>query len=475
MTDLRVSYLEIRLVGPGWEARLQVSEPEVAQPRATEFPAGNRRGDTRTVDADVRYTLARDASGGASGWPEWHVKIYRCATQGDTEALRHYLRAQAIAVQHANAQLTGPTRVGIHPPWAVVPVHIVRGDLETESFDGSVATRLAADPDRLLQQARERLPAWFAADPEEAGRTLLAISPMVDKVVWDALRDEPATEQLAAFGHLADGLDKLHESGTVHCDIKPDNVCRYLVRGASRYVLVDADAASGIDVAPPLIRSNGVYASARVRRWRRYLEEHREPPYRLDANSLLAHDRFGFAMVVLGALTGEAWVRGALLAVDAIDPDKPRPADDPEVVRQMLHRQWPDTPTRAWQPLIDVLVEPLDPAVAESMNWRTGDWLRRLVAAERRCHVTAGRAGHTLPAAEPADVRRYARHLREIQQAAVDRPVVRLDLLSHSCRAVERTALDVAVAAARRVAITCAASVLAVTAILLISAYGLGK
>ncbi|MFC7478960.1 hypothetical protein ACFQX7_01235 [Luedemannella flava] len=430
------------------------------------------RREARTVHADVRYTVAFDEPSGSSGWPEWHVKIYRCADQGDTEALRLYLCRQALAVQQANARVSGPVRMGIKPPWAVVPVHIVRGDLEEESFDGSVATRIAADPERLLRQAQERLPAWFAADPEEAGRTLLAISPMVDKVDWEPVRDEPATEQLAKFLHVAEGLDTLHASGTVHRDIKPANMCRYPVRGVSQYVLVDADAASGIDVAPTLVRSNGDYASARVRRWRRALEVTHQPPYRLDANSLLAHDRFGFAMVVLGAITGVAWVHGVLLAAE---PDGPRLADDPAQVREILRRQWPDTPTRSWQPLIDVLLEPLDPAVAESVNWRTADWLARLVEAEKRCHVTTAGMRTALPAAEAGEVRRFSDELRAIQRTAREKPVVKLDLVGHGCQVVEAAALRVAVHAARRTALASAGTILAVTVILLYSAYGLGK
>ncbi len=473
MTDRPVEYLEIRLVGPGWAARLKVREPESDHARPTEFPITvPGRREARTVHADVRYTVAFDEPPESSGWPEWHVKIYRCADQGDTEALRLYLRRQALAVQKANAHLTGPARIGIQPPWAVVPVHIVRGDLEQESFDGSIATRIAADPERLLRQAQERLPAWFAIDPEEAGRTLLAISPMVDGVDWEPIRDEPATEQLAKFLHVADGLDTLHASGTVHCDIKPANMCRYLVRGASRYVLVDADAASGIDVAPTLVRSNGDYASTRVRRWRRLLETTHHPPYRLDANSLLAHDRFGFAMVVLGALTGVAWVHGVLLTADF---DHPRPADDPVQAREILRRQWPDTPTRSWQPLIDVLLEPLDPAVAESVNWRTADWLARLIEAEKRCHVTAVGVRTSLPAAEAGEVRRFHDELRAIQRTAREKPVVKLELVDHGCEIVEAAALRVAANAARRTALAIAGVILAVTVILLYSAYGLGK
>ncbi len=180
-------------------------------------PSGRRT----LIRTDVFYTRATNRL--AKVWQSWHVKVYRCATPGDADTLRQYLRRQAIDIQAANADLEGPARTPVEPPWAVVPVQVVRGDGHHDSLDGSVLTELAAPPAELMHRVGQELPAWFEEAVPSPELYVLAVSPHVEQIRWSPFLARPATEELADFAGMAAGLDALHRLGMAHCDIKPDN------------------------------------------------------------------------------------------------------------------------------------------------------------------------------------------------------------------------------------------------------------
>src|SRR6476660_1792441 len=145
--------LVIRLSGPGWRAALAVHPPDPATRRTAVFdvPAlGAPDGPLHRVTVDMLYTEAVNRLASGDEWTRWHVKVYRCASAGDAEALRLYLRRQAAEIRRANAELEGPSRTPLAPPWAVVPVHVVRGDGQQDSLDGAVLTELAASPQAIV-------------------------------------------------------------------------------------------------------------------------------------------------------------------------------------------------------------------------------------------------------------------------------------------------------------------------------------
>jgi hypothetical protein len=452
--------LVIRLSGPGWRADLAVAPPVDSPWRYTEFdvPPSAKNAPPQIVSATVLYTKAENRL--TNGWGRWHVKVYRCHSVDDTEKLRRYLRQQATNIQRANADLPGPTRIPIDPPWAVVPVHIVRCDGEEETL-GTVRTELAIPTEPVIARVRAILPSWFDDDPPAPERYLLAISPLMEPLRWDPHRSAPGTEHLAAFRGMAAGLDTLHRLGTVHSDIKPDNVCRYGTYQVSGYVLIDLDAVTQTEPAPVTVRATPLYAY-RGLKYRQHNAAVRG--LGIDAGVLKAHDRFGFALVVLTALAGRDWVEQVLLRAQDDDPHGRRFADEPAAVAAALRRLWPDTPTRRWRELIQTLAEPFGPVI-EAADWSAADWVERLIRAERRCVVPA-QAPEPLPR---GPVEAYRAELEGIRTRARAVPTRRPDTDQQGYRAIEAVALRVAVREAVRSLLLWSGALTAATVMFLIS------
>jgi hypothetical protein len=469
MTPLDRRELVIHLRSAGWHAELELRQPKDMRGKPKQFPVPYGKK-SRIVEATVFHTEAFNRALRGTFWWRWHVKIYRCADQGDTDLLRACLRRQAQDIHRANAELEGPAKP-VSPPWAVVPVHIVRGDRHTETYDGTVMTELEVPLEVIYEQTS--LPAWFADDLDVAARTLLAMSPWVDEVQWDDYRDFPGIEHLPDFLHLAKGLDALHRLGAVHCDIKPDNVCRYNVPAASGFVLVDADAATRLDPPPTFVRATPLYSHGLVRR--------RWPPARptsdgdrsrqvhgdLDAGVLRAQDRFGFGLVVLSALAGKDWVRNNLLWEG--DDGGGRGADHPEKVRAALGRLWSDTahPQR-WDRLIEALAAPFERRIHDP-GWSAAAWVGRLL--EVTAQPGSRPISRSLPRLSGEDTRRFARELREIQMAASATSANKVDRLWLGFEAVQRQAERLAWRTAWRWAAVPAAVFLIAAAVLVIGAW----
>jgi len=468
MVPTRNPMLTVDLRGPDWRARLDIEPPRDTGPRDAVFevPAlGSRHGPLRRITAAVRYTIGIDRLGAA--WPVWHVKVYRCGSIGDADALRAYLHRQAADIQRANADLAGRSGLGIEPPWAVTPVQIIRGDGRSDLLDGGIRTELAISPRRVVDQMANALPAWFGDESANPESHLLAVSPQLDRVDWPAYRNRPGTEQLADFVDMAAGLDTLHRHGTVHCDIKPDNVCRYSTPTAKGYALIDTDAVTRVDPPPTTLRVSPPYDYLGLREWT--ANEGRQG-YGIDQGVLRAQDRHGFALIVLTALAGRDWVRQALLGGD--EDTGTRPADDRDQVVAAFRRHWPDTDDRCWAPLIDALAEPFGTAI-ESARWSASGWIHQLRIAEEAC-VRPVTTPRRLPL-RPGPVSRYGADLDLVRRQAGPGPASRPQQVRHAYESLQRRALAVGTRQAVHAALRWTVALTGVALMLAVGALGLGK
>ncbi|MEU7870503.1 hypothetical protein [Dactylosporangium sp. NPDC049140] len=451
--------LVVRLKGSGWHAELVVAAPVAAEPREVHFnvPALGSPGGLRLISTGVRYTEAHSRQ--ASHWQRWHVKIYRCANRTDTEALRSYLRQQASDVQGANADLPGQEdRTPIEPPWAVVPVHIVNTDGSTEILDGTVQTELELAPEDLMRQLRGVYPTWlFDGGVPSPDLYLLAVSPWMKQLSWAPFLARPAVEQLPDFLGMGAGLDALHRRGMVHCDIKPDNVCRYHTANAAGFVLIDIDAATRLYPLPESLRYTRRWAYGRLAQGKR------------SDQVLRAHDRFGFALVVLCTLAGREWVEQTLLSGHG-----GRVADDRDAVRAALRRRWQNTAELRWEPLIEAAVEPFGREI-EHPDWSALLWVDSLINAERACVVRRPAPGPG-PGDRPEAPRSESmrRELDGIRRTALALPGPLPARVRHGYEAVQERAWELAVRNALMSGAAAGAVVVVAVLVLAVIVFGMG-
>lgn len=469
--------LVIHLNGPGWRAELVVAAPDDEPWRTVDFdvPLSTAPHAPREViSAEVRYTVAENTLG--TGWDRWHVKVYRCRSVGEADALRRYLGDQAGHIQQANGILPGPNRIPIDPPWSVVPVHIVRCDGEHQTV-GPVRTELAATPAEISSRVRRALPAWLSDTPPAPERYLLAISPFMDRLNWAGYHSAPATEHLHDFVNMAAGLDALHRLDTVHCDIKPDNVCRYNTHQVSGFVLIDTDSVTPVYPPPRSLRPTKPYHYKGITDW---FDNPRVRHLGLEAGVLKAHDRFGLAVVVLTALAGKEWVDRVLLRAPDSAPPRPghgdrtatnqvsghRTADDRAAVAGALRQLWWDTDDRRWAPLIQALIEPFGSEI-EVDNWSASRWIQRVLEAERECVVEETPVS-PFPAVDQAGYARELEGIRGLIKAPETRPKL---MPQQGYQAIQQMAYTVArrAAVARLVAWSC--GVAAITFVLFFTAF----
>lgn len=440
--------LTIDLAGPQGHALLTVRRPESRLSKPVDFEVPPLNG-SESADQLVRIStqvIFTTATNERSGWRDWHVKIYRCASVGDADTLRQHLHRQAAALQHVNNFLPGQRGRALEPPWAVVPVQVVRGDGQAEELAGAVTTRLGVPSDQIVAQLRRHLPPWLG-EQTKPDCVLLAVSPWIDLLNWAGHAPEsephPVTEQLGIFATLAAGLDLLHQQRWAHCDIKPDNVCRYTFGQRTEYVLIDTDAATHTYPPPRALRTTELYDYRVLRDMR--LGRAAGP---LRPGHLYAQDRFGLMLVVLCTLARREWVEQVALAQDATDPDGGRIADDEEKMRRALAALWPDP---RWEPLITALAEPFGTGLAGAVAlerpdpW-AADWLARLIRAEALCvDQPAPVAAAPAPEAPPVAVRAVER----VRQQARAQPASRPQLVRRAYEAIGEVANDLAASQAR--------------------------
>jgi hypothetical protein len=437
MDDLDEPALILDLDGPQWQVQLAVAAPVTGDRKSVDFDippfGGGGSGQLRRIRTQVIFTTAANEQ---DGWPTWHVKIYGCADLGDAEALRQHLHEQATALQRANRYLGGTDRRSpVEPPWAVVPVQVVRGDGRLEQLSGAVTTRLGSPGDQADAQPHRRLPSWIGPDARPE-LFLLAVSPQIDLLHWEPLRRWPGTEHLVDFRLLAAGLDQLHQLKWAHCDLKPENVCWSAAPDSSGYVLIDTDAATQADPPPSGLRGTELYEYGGIKRMRRDSAR----GWELTPGLLYAQDRFGFLNVVLCALAGRDWVEQTLLHTDPADPAQ-RVADSEQAVLKALREHWPEP---RWEPLIVALAEPFGTgprgrtAIESPRPWAQG-WLAEVIEAERRCGAD--------PQPDPAGTDpgyAYAGHLTAIRAYAQRGPATRPERVHRAYAAIDLRAQAIA-------------------------------
>lgn len=452
--------LVIRLTGPGWKAELVVRPPDQSRAHPVRFEVQPGH----FVTTNVRYTVADNRR---TGWPEWHVKIYQCGHEGDAAALRLHLHRQAVALRRVNSGLPDSARIPIEPPWAIVPVYVVRGDGQEDDVEGEVRTQLGIADAVIVEQMQQAMPSWFqdADRTPRPGRYLIAVSPFVEKLPWDQdnLGDAPGIEHLPGYETLARGLDELHRLRWVHCDITPENLCRYRTEHASGFVLIDTDAASAIVPPPTNIRTTPRYEYDKIRAYRQRLGQE---PVATDQRELLGHDRFGFALVVLCALAGRGWVEPILLRTDDTGLGCGRPVDDRDRVRTLLTNRWPDA---RWRELIEVAAEPfVDPTCPRGIE-QDGPW-----AYPWYCRLR-----EAVASSEPVDpqaallIQAFRRELDRLHEERALAP--RLERVHEAYSAIEQRAHAVAVRTAVRYATGCALAILGVVGLIMFGAFGLAQ
>ncbi|SCL34516.1 hypothetical protein GA0074692_3851 [Micromonospora pallida] len=449
--------LVFTLIGPGWTAKLLIEQPPPAEPKRVGFavPAIDDDPAPLHVEAEVIFTTARNLLMESGGWRRWHVKIYRCATQGDAENLLRFLTRQTEYVQRANRALGA--RNPMRPPWGVVPVQIVRGDWLSQAVGGAQPTQLGEDV-HAMEETAGGFPSWYAPDMLAAARTLLAVSPYVDEIEWvNRYDDDPVTEHLQRFTGLADGLDAMHRNDIAHCDIKPDNVCRVTLPGSTAYVLIDADAAIRVTPPPRYPRFTPTYSYGNLRR---FAAESRQYDRKVPAGILYAQDRFGFALVLLSMLGGYYWVRSSLLHEDSGPPGRNRNADSHHLAVRELELRFPG---ERWDKLRTVLGEAFSQQI-EDPEWSTADWVNRLVAA----------AGVEEDQRDE-ELQRYAEDVRQILRRAREHTQTGIELVEDGYEAALAQAQIVARRTAGRVMAAVGLAITGITVILACGAVVLGK
>ncbi|MGW3966552.1 hypothetical protein ACWED2_42520 [Amycolatopsis sp. NPDC005003] len=369
----------------------QVAPPEAA-PEQREFPV---RGALRKVTVEVEYTTATSPQE-----PEarWHVKIYRCATPQQARLLRRELQAQVTLIDRVNAAVGGGSARAA--AWPIVPVAVVPEDWESLAAETS-PTSYHAGRTSVVDNPVNRLSAWFGVP--NSPRTdcyVLVVSPLLQTKPWakstDPSRRVPGIEELPPLRRLAEGLDRCHAARIVHVDIKPQNVgWLQTVDGTPAYVLLDGDSVRSLDElsldSGP--RATYSYAHPDVKLWMweqvsrtgpvadsgatRPLtpggHEQRYPGPELP--DLVAHDRFGFALVVLCAIAGIDRLHRLLPSMESATGL----IDDGEATAAEILGYWPEP---RWRAFAEELAEPFRTgAFGSGDHWAT-EWIDRLLRAE---------------------------------------------------------------------------------------------
>jgi hypothetical protein len=371
----------------GW---LDIEPPPVGtRPAHKEFPvhAPALGHGSAPFYSEVLYTRATSQLGPLQD-REWHVKIFRTATPQHANLLRDHFQVQAIRVNNLVVEAGGRL---LDPPWGIAPVHVI--DPRRVSGVTGTPERTGYGPAPAIEQTADGcFGEWFGA-PGGAPSTCFVVvaSPLLEPAPLVSLATVPLIIALPDFADMARTLDLAHGGDLAYCDIKPGNMCQ----AEHSYALVDADSVADLNTELSGLSYTWPYARSSLRR----------AGSKLYNPDLIEHDRFCFALVVLAAVAGTAWVQHVLSG----DPDH-RIADDRAAVRTAMRRQWASTDdTVDLDPLIEVLTEPFDEEQLHKPDWSCGTWLDRAIAAAntpRRSAVETHRPYSGPYAAAMADLRR---------------------------------------------------------------------
>jgi hypothetical protein len=322
------------------------------------------------LHAEVLYTRAISLLGRLEG-RDWHVKLLRTATPQHAALLYDHFHNQSVRV---NALVVRSGGRVLDPPWGIAPVHPIDPWRLAAGLDEPTRTGLGPAPPKPAR-TDERLTGWFGTpEPSPAACVVAVVTPWLAEAALESLPAEPLLVALPDFAEMARALDLAHADDLAHCDVKPDN----LRQSGSCVVLVDTDAVTDLTLERPVCRLTTPYLRAGALR----------PGAALVNQDLVDHDRFGFALVVLAAVAGTAWVTHALRG----EPGR-RIVDGRAPLAEALRGQWADAGHPALRPvdgvagepaavpLIEVLAEPFDEQASRDPAWSCAGWLARAIEA----------------------------------------------------------------------------------------------
>jgi len=420
---------QVVLTVAGVTGTLEIAPPpsgERARSRSFPIPTSTPQSPHRDIHTQVLYTRG---AGRVSVTADWHVKIYRCATPQHAAWLRTYLRTQAVLIEQINATAGGTPQA---PPWAIAPVHVI----PPHSGRSLPTTDFAFGERDISDDPENRLSAWFGVTGKpQPDCFVIVVSPLLNKVEWpdsEHRTNAPGGEQLPALAALAAGLDACHDRDLAHCDVKPDNVCRYVQPdGSTGYVLVDGDAVTRLSGSVSALRFTPAYASAEIIARARQVRAPDRPDVPLKALDLREHDRFGFVLVVLTAVVGRDRIAGLI----AENHDGKREIDVPDAVERAFRFYWSDE----WRPFVDELLTPFEPDALVGDNWTAERWLKELDTSG-----TPARPEEIELAKEPPAPGQHARHIDEIRAEVRESTPGRADWLPEVIKKIKEHQLQVA-------------------------------
>lgn len=288
----------------------------------------------------------------------FHVKIYRCATAVQAEALQDFLLNQMSLIGRAPSRyLPDVVIAGLDPatPTRQAPV-------EFTARAGS-----AAAPPVGIDEGRG-LAGWFGVPyTGDLSAYVAVLSPLLADPLWSNPPEDvgsPALHTLRRFLPMAAALDNLHRSRAVHGDIKAANVCYRNDDPDSPFALIDADSVTHIDHDPLLTRTTWEMASPGLRAARRGGVPE-------DRFLLRTNDRYAFVLLMLRSLTDPVTFRewtGERMSS--------RPIEDPQFIADELTRRW----GARWGGLARRLVSALDDRVWTGDGAFLHPWLHNLVS-----------------------------------------------------------------------------------------------
>ncbi|MGW6937034.1 hypothetical protein ACWGE0_43780 [Lentzea sp. NPDC054927] len=402
---------------------LRILPPPARHPRVRDFPVPSDTPDRpRRLEVQVVYTTGAWHDAVA---PQWHVKIYRCATPQHANQLRRYLRTQAALIDQANAACGWSPQ---SPPWAIAPVIVIPEGSGYRAGDDQ--TRFTVTPREINDDPENRLSAWFGVpDQPQPNCFVIVVSPLLKTVGWAHSLDlggAPAVSQLSALRTLAVGLDGCHGQDVTHCDIKPANVCRYRADDDSTgYVLIDGDAVARVRGRLGDLRLTETWAAPEI------LASFRSRGTPSSAVNLREHDRFGFALIVLTAVAGIDRTMGLVEQ----DEHGARLIDDPELAVRTISGYWP-----RWPELAAELAAPFQRNALVGESWRAESWLKRLEALREPLPVDEGDGGS--PPQQPTG--RHGRHVAAVHERVTSHPLGQSTLLDELVKEIAAEQLVVA-------------------------------
>jgi hypothetical protein len=385
----------------GTDQRVEILPPEAgSRADSRPFLVTGAATAVERVDAQVLYTTAVAAGGDE---PEWHVKIYRCATPQLADLLRGLLSEQATRIAQVNGAVGGSSRT---PPWAIAPVHLVR---QSSHVRAPLATDMNVDAGVPASSGDNRLSEWFGLTGRPQPDCFVVVaSPLLHLVQWPAGRyrdDAPGVSRLESLEKLGAGLDKAHDAGIAHGDVKPDNVCLAVLDGQpAGFVFVDGDSVLPVICPADFVRPTKTFTSS----------EFRSKLVAGGPVNLRTHDRFGFALVVLAAVVGPEVLDNWL----GQSPGTGRIIDSHDRVLAALNEiRWP----RRWKKLRIELAEPFRSDAL--VDWSARQWVRNLIEIRDTplaCAHDSCPPDRCEEAEPPPKPGVYAHHIREIRRRTAE-------------------------------------------------------